>query len=178
MKFIYTFLLLSIPLIVICQTPTKEQIKEVADAKKEVKKLKGEPFPEFDLTTLEGAQVSSKDTKGKIMLVNFWFTRCRPCIVEMPEMNEMVEEFQDEEIIFIAPTFDSHEQVSKFLQKRDFDYQSIPDAKDFCLEMNVRSFPTHFVVNQEGVIDKVVIGYSSMTVKALRKSIRKLLKSE
>jgi len=178
MNFIYSLLLLTLSYTCVCQAPTKAQIKEVADAKKEVKRLKGEPFPPFTLTTLDGKVVASEDTKGKILLVNFWFTRCKPCILEMPEMNEMVEEFQDEEIIFIAPTFDSHEQVSKFLRKRDFDYQSIPDAKDFCLEMNVRSFPTHFIVNQEGVIDKVVVGYSSLTVKTLRKSIRKLLKPE
>ncbi|MEQ9009077.1 MAG: TlpA disulfide reductase family protein, partial [Ekhidna sp.] len=101
-----------------------------------------------------------------------------PCIKEMPEMNEMVEEFKNEGIVFLAPTFDDEQQVRKFLEKREFIYESIPDVKDFCVEMNVRSYPTHFVVNREGIIDKVVIGYSVMTVGTLKKSIRKLLKSE
>ncbi|MEP5104786.1 MAG: hypothetical protein ABJQ84_09215, partial [Ekhidna sp.] len=90
----------------------------------------------------------------------------------------MVQSFAAEGIVFLAPTFDDHVTVKKFLQKREFEYQIVPDVKDFCLEMNVRSYPTHFVVNREGTIEKVVIGYSSMTVGALRKSIRKLLKSE
>ncbi|MEP0984197.1 TlpA disulfide reductase family protein [Ekhidna sp.] len=158
--------------------PTKEQITQVEEAKKEVKRMKGQPFPEFNFATLEGTTYTKEDLKGKILLVNFWFSRCTPCIKEMPEMNEMVQSFAAEGIVFLAPTFDDHVTVKKFLQKREFEYQIVPDVKDFCLEMNVRSYPTHFVVNREGTIEKVVIGYSSMTVGALRKSIRKLLKSE
>lgn len=175
MKLASTLLIL-LPLLSLAQQPTKEQIKEVADARKEVKRMKGEPFPDFELTTLDGKTYTKKQLEGEIYLVNFWFTRCKPCIMEMPEMNEMVEEFKEEGIVFLAPTFDDEEQVRKFLGKRTFAYQSIPGVKDFCQEMNVRSYPTHFIVNREGIIDKVVIGYSVMTVKALKKSIRKLLK--
>ncbi|MEP1033273.1 TlpA disulfide reductase family protein [Ekhidna sp.] len=158
--------------------PTEEQIQQVAEAKKEVKKMKGKSFPDFTLTTLDGTSYTKEELKGKILLVNFWFSRCTPCIMEMPEMNEMVSEFKNENIVFLAPTFDDLEKVNKFLGKREFLYEIVPDVKDFCLALNVRSYPTHFVVNRDGVIEKVIIGYSSVTVGALRKSIRKLLKSE
>lgn len=176
MKGAILILICTLPSLGSSQQPTKEQIKEVADARKEVKGMKGEPFPDFELTDIDGNTFTKDQLKGKIFLVNFWFTRCKPCIMEMPEMNEMVEEFQDNDIVFLAPTFDDEVQVRKFLSKRDFTYQSIPDVKDFCVEMNVRSYPTHFVVNREGIIDKVVIGYSVMTVKALKRSLKKLLK--
>ncbi|WP_370086196.1 TlpA family protein disulfide reductase [Ekhidna sp.] len=178
MKIHFYILLIYLPAIALVGQPTKEQIKAVETAKKEVKRMKGQPFPDFALTTLEGTVITKEDTKGKILLVNFWFSRCKPCIMEMPEMNEMVKELKDEEIIFLAPTFDDAELVDKFLDKRDFDYHIIPNVKDFCLEMNVRSYPTHFIVNREGIIEKVIIGYSSMTVGALKKTARKLLKSE
>ncbi len=158
--------------------PTEEQIRQVEEAKKEVKKMKGTPFPEFELTALDGTTYSKEELEGKILLVNFWFTRCKPCIMEMPEMNEMVEMFEGEDIVYLAPTFDDEQVVEKFLSKREFTYEIIPDVKDFCLELNVRSYPTHFVVDKEGIIQKVIIGYSPMTVGALRKSVRKLLKSE
>lgn len=158
------------------QQPTEEQIRQVEEAKKEVKRMKGQPFPDFELTSLDGTVYTKDELKGKILLVNFWFSRCTPCIQEMPEMNEMVDEFKDEDIVFLAPTFDNEDQVNKFLTRRDFKYDIVPDVKDFCLEMNVRSYPTHFVVNREGTIEKVIIGYSVMTVKGLKKSIRKLLK--
>ncbi|WP_436516047.1 TlpA family protein disulfide reductase [Ekhidna sp. To15] len=157
--------------------PTEEQIRQVEEAKKEVKKMKGKLFPDFELTAMDGTTYNKENLEGKILVINFWFTRCRPCIEEMPEMNEMVEEFKDEEIVFLAPTFESNELVNKFLNKRDFNYEIVPDVKDFCLELNVRSYPTHFVVNREGTIEKVIIGYNFMSISALRKSVRKLLKS-
>ena len=157
--------------------PTEEQIRQVEEAKKEVKKMKGKPFPDFELTAMDGTTYSKEELEGKILVINFWFTRCTPCVQEMPEMNEMVEEFKDEDIVFLAPTFDSDEQVNRFLSKRDFDYTIVPDVKDFCLELNVRSYPTHFIVNREGTIEKVIIGYNFMSIGTLRKSVRKLLKS-
>ncbi|WP_420318667.1 TlpA family protein disulfide reductase [Ekhidna sp.] len=176
MRFVSITFLIFCSILSYTQQPTKEQIKQVEDAKKEVKRMKGEAFPDFELTDINGDTYTKDQLKGEIFLVNFWFTRCRPCIMEMPEMNEMVQEYQDEGIIFLAPTFDDSDQVDKFLLKREFLYQPIPDVKEFCLEMNVRSYPTHFVVDREGIIEKVVIGYSVMTVKSLEKSIRKLLK--
>lgn len=160
------------------QQPTKEQIKQVEDAKKEVKSMKGKVFPEFNLVTLDGEKISTENTKGKILLFNFWFTRCRPCIEEIPELNEMVEEFERDDILFIAPTFDNSDQVDKFLKRFDFEYEIIADVKEFCLELNIRSYPTHFIVNREGIIEKVRIGYSVTTVESLKKTLKKLLKDE
>lgn len=158
------------------QQPTKAQMKQVEDAKKEVKSMKGQLFPNFKLTTMDGDEVTSKNTKGKIILFNFWFTSCGPCIKEMPELNEMVQEFEDEGVLFIAPTFNDTDQVDQFLKRFDFDYSIVSDVKDFCLELNIRSYPTHFIVNKEGMIEKVMIGYSVVTVSSLRKNLKKLLK--
>lgn len=161
------------------QEPTKEQIKQVEEARKMVKGMKGEPFPDFSLSTIEGQTFTSEDTKGKYVLFNFWFTRCRPCIEELPELNALVEEFAaNDEVIFLAPTFDDEALIQKFLTRFEFDYQLVGDVKDFCLELNIRSYPTHFIVNREGIIEKVLIGYSPITVSTLRKSLNKLLRSE
>lgn len=170
----YSFILL--PILAWTQ-PTPEQVRQVEEAKKVVKKMKGESFPDFSLTDLDGKVYTKEELEGKIVLFNFWFSRCSPCVQEMPELNELVEEFGDE-VVFLAPTFDPEERVNSFLSKRDFDYTIVPDVKEFCLELNVRSYPTHFVINREGTIEKVIIGYSVMTVGSLRKSIKKLLKSK
>ncbi len=176
MKFIFSFLTTLLFLASHAQEPTPEQIKQVEDAKKAVKRMKGEKFPDFELTSLNGKTYKSQDLKGKIVLLNFWFTSCRPCIEELPDINELVREFQSEDIVFIAPTFDPQPKVEKFLNRFDFRYDIVSDVKDFVLANNVRSFPTHFVIDQEGYIDKVVIGYSVLTDNMLRKSINKLLK--
>jgi len=151
-----------IPIMLSAQQPTRAQIKQVEDAKKEVKKMKGQKFPDFELTSLEGKNFTSENTKGKYVLFNFWFTSCGPCIEEMPELNELVEEFSDKDVVFVAPTWNETPRVEKFLNRFQFEYEIVADVKDFCVEMNVRSYPTHFIVNPDGVIEKVMIGYLSL----------------
>lgn len=156
--------------------PTPEQIKQVEDAKKEVKRMKGEKFPDFNLTTIDGKNYTSEELRGKIILFNFWFTSCRPCIEELPDINNLVKEFQSEDIVFIAPTFDESTKVDKFLKRFNFEYEVVSDVKDFVLGNNIRTFPTHFVIDREGYIERVVIGYSVLTDNMLKKAINKLLK--
>ena len=160
------------------QTPTEAQILEVEEARKEVMKMKGKPFPEFDLIGLDGQHYTSENTKGKIVHFNFWFTSCRPCVEEMPELNEMAANFSDEDILFLAPTFDDSLLVKKFLNQFEFNYEIVSNQRDFCLDLNVRNFPTHFIINREGIIEKVHTGYSITTVGALRKTINKLLRAD
>ncbi len=176
MKYFSTVVLLLVVYCASAQEPTPEQIKQVADAKKEVKRMKGEKFPDFELTTLDGKTYKNEELLGKIVLFNFWFTSCRPCIMELPDINAIVEEYGSDEIVYIAPTFENQTKVDKFLTRFNMEYEVVADVKDFVLGNNIRSFPTHFVIDREGYIEKVVIGYSVLTDNMLRKAINKLLK--
>ncbi len=176
MKCFSILVLLLICYSTIAQEPTPEQIKQVADAKKEVKRMKGEKFPEFELTTLDGKTYNNEDLLGKIVLFNFWFTSCRPCIMELPDINALVKEYENEDIVFLAPTFEDQIKVDKFLTRFNMEYEIVADVKDFVLGNNIRSFPTHFVIDHKGYIEKVVIGYSVLTDNMLRKAVNKLLK--
>lgn len=155
---------------------TKEQIRQVEEAKELVKDMEGKPFPPFSITTNQGVNYTDSNLKGKIVLLNFWFTSCRPCVEELPDINKLKKEFESENVIFIAPTFEGDVQVDKFLKRFSFEYEIVPDVKDFVLANNVRSFPTHIVIDQEGIVKKVVNGYSVLTDNMLRKAVRKLLK--
>ena len=51
--------------------------------------LEGNPFPAFDLPTLSGDRLDQNQLKGKPTVINFWFTRCAPCIDEIPVLNAL-----------------------------------------------------------------------------------------
>ena len=42
--------------------------------------LIGKKVPEFKFTDLNGNEISTENTKGKVVVLNFWFTGCKPCI--------------------------------------------------------------------------------------------------
>ena len=45
---------------------------------------------DFNATDLEGNEYSLSNLKGKIRVLNFWFTTCKPCVEEIPALNELV----------------------------------------------------------------------------------------
>ncbi len=69
----------------------------------------GMKAPDFTLDTLAGKSSSLSDYKGKKVLLNFWATWCKPCRMEMPDMQELQKEYPD--IAVVAVNFTSSEKI-------------------------------------------------------------------
>lgn len=119
------------------------------------------PIPYFKVEGLDGETKALEDYKGKYLVINWWSTTCKPCILEIPGLNEMVRNFQknsDVEFLAIAP--DEKEKLNKFLQRRAFDYlQTVSDTHINSIFGN--SFPKHIVVNPEGIVSFYLEGGNS-----------------
>jgi len=138
--------------------------------------LINQPLKSFHLTDLNNKKWDSKDLRGKTIVINFWFTACKPCIAEMIYLNKLVEENNDSSVVFIAPAPENEAQIKKFLKKYAFEYKITPSSTDFISSMNIENFPTHLVVDKEGIIRQVFIGYADDIKDKLRTEIDKLMK--
>ena len=65
------------------------------DPYSEPKKLIGKHFPIENFKNSKQKQFSKNYLKGKPTFINFWFTRCLPCIEEIPMMNNLKEKYDD-----------------------------------------------------------------------------------
>ncbi len=135
--------------------------------------LLNKPMASLRLTDLDNTIWSTEKLKGKIVVINFWFTACRPCIQEMPHLNKLVAA-TDSTIVFLAPAPENQAQIKKFLKKFRFDYHIIPSSLDYITMMNIENFPTHLVIDKEGIIRYVWIGYSNEIKSKLEQEINKL----
>ena len=118
-------------------------------------KMEGETFPEFDLTDLDGKRFTNKNTEGKRKLFKTWFIHCTACIAEFPELNEFVEN-NENKFDFISLALDEPQELKKFLSKKPFSYSVIPNQTDFIeKEIGTYIYPTHIVVDKNGIIEKV-----------------------
>ncbi len=133
--------------------------------------LMNEKAPNFTTKDLEGNIIDLQDFKGQYVLLNFWFVGCKPCIMEMPELNELVEEFKPQGINFLAIGLDSPERVNKFLESKDFDYTLLPNGRFISKEYGVTSYPTHLLLDREGKVIYSQQGYFSGLKYALRKRL-------
>lgn len=122
------------------------------------------PFPAFKLTDLNGKEVTLSDLKGKPTIINFWFTSCAPCISEMPILNKIQKKYNSD-FNFISITYEKQKDVEKFLNKRDFNFKHLANAKDFINDMGINTYPLNFFLDKNGIVKEVKYGIPKMKDK-------------
>jgi len=153
-------------------TSIKATINQIGfDAYKNYK-MEGTAFPHFSFTDLNGNLISNESMKGKIIVIKCWYIHCTPCIREFPQVNRLTEEYKDrKDIVFISLAEDSPEQLKAFLARKPLSYSVIPDMKVYMNEsLQLNSFPTHFILNKEGLISKVLPNFESLEVALAKES--------
>ena len=128
----------------------------------------------FSVQDMEGNEYSLNSLKGKVIVMNFWFIGCKPCMQEIPELNELVEKYHGKEVVFLGFASDKKSRLEKFLKKKTFKYNIIPGSK-IDGSYKVFGYPTHVVIDQNSQIVWRTTGLSSMTVSTLDQEIEKLI---
>lgn len=95
-----------------------------APADAPVKVNRGEPCPTFTARTYDGTEeggtFSLEDAGGKVVVINFWYTTCGPCITELPHFNTLQENYADDVIVVALHRTLSvgHEDVQTWINNR------------------------------------------------------------
>jgi hypothetical protein len=105
-------------------------------------------LPPFDLRDLQGRRVTSAALRGRPTLVNFYFARCVPCILEVEPLNTYAASRPD--MNFLAITFDEPEEAREFVERFGFRWRVIPDARDFIDRMRVKNYPMMALFDSRG----------------------------
>lgn len=145
-----------------------EAEKAFADA------LLGKSLPAMQANYLQGEK-AEVPVVGKVTVINFWFIACKPCVDEMPQLNQLVREFAGKEVIFIAPAPDSSEDIQNFLKNHTFNYQILPNARPWAQTLSINVYPTHLVVDQKGLIREVLVGATQQVGTKISRAVDKLL---
>lgn len=132
----------------------------------------GQRFPIEQFINADKKMFATEDLKGKPSFINFWFTRCPPCIEEIPVLNALKKEFGDS-VNFIAITFDSQEVVDAFLLKKNINFLHITDAKKQLDDLEVRAYPMTLLLDKNGVVTSVHGNFEDK--KEIENEIKKLL---
>lgn len=162
---------------------SKEEYKAINDEfqdkqKKDTKnrnQLKGSNIENLDLTDLNGNKFSLESLNKKIIVLNFWFTKCAPCIKEMPDLNKLKEKYNNKPIAFFAVTYDNKNIVDAFLKKIKLDFTVIPDDRKTINQFGIQFFPTNIVIDSNGKI-VYVNDFFGNGIKEIDKVLQKLTK--
>jgi len=127
------------------------------------------------LTDIKGNKIKISDLKGKVVVINFWFIACKPCTMEIPELNHIVANYAGKDVVFLAVALDDAKDIKKFLKEKVFDYRICPDSDQFATDMKVTAFPTHFVIGKDGFLQFKTSGFSPTTIPTLQEAINAAL---
>jgi cytochrome oxidase Cu insertion factor (SCO1/SenC/PrrC family) len=105
-------------------------------------------LPPFDLKDLAGRRVTSAGLKGKPTLINFFFSTCVPCILEVKPLNEFAAARPN--MNFLAVTFDEPKEARAFANRFDFRWRIVPDARDFNDRVRVKNYPMMALFDANG----------------------------
>ena len=134
------------------------QVAEIAVADR------GEPV-QFEGVIETGETVTSDDYRGEVLVVNFWYAACGPCIVEAPMLEEVFLRFQDEGVDFLGVnTYDQAETALSFARENKVTYPSVIDVNDgqvklaFAQLTPIQATPTTLVMDRQGRLAARIIG--------------------
>lgn len=164
--------------------------KQVSDSKKDMKLFKIEKVdkssgkkvaPNFTWSE-NGKEMSLKDMKGKVVLVNLWATWCGPCVKEMPDLSAISEDLKDKDFKMLGVNVfqqNGSKKVEDFLSSNPVSYtvldgnQEVVDALGEADGTPIEAVPTTFLIDKNGKIVETIIG--GRNKETFMKSIGKYL---
>lgn len=134
----------------------------------------GDAFPEFTATDINGKTWTNADVKGKVMVLNLWFTGCAPCRAEMPILSTWKDEMPD--VMFFSSTYEDAEKAKPVLEQQKFNWIPLINDKQFKKYIGTKGYPLTVVVGKNGKIAKVEYGTSPVQREEVKKKIEELRK--
>jgi thiol-disulfide isomerase/thioredoxin len=140
--------------------------------------IKGEVFPKFELSTIDGSKIiSNTNFKGKYLYLDFWATWCAPCVIERPLLESIKKKYGSKiEIISISLDRDIS-TINKFRKDKyamKWNHVIMPNKlKDpFINSFVTDGIPYGYLINPKGI---VVAGNSELGVQKLEATIDRIL---
>ncbi|MCH5248734.1 MAG: redoxin family protein [Lachnospiraceae bacterium] len=125
------------------------------------------PAPDFTLTDQNGNVHTLSDYKGQTVFLNFWATWCPPCRSEMPEIQNLYEEYgyNEGDLVVLgvaAPGIGQEgdlDSVTAFLSENEYTFPVVMDSLGaFTYIYGIRAYPTTFMISEDGSVYGYVEG--------------------
>ena len=135
-----------------------------------------EAFPAFTLTSVDGEVVSLESLRGKVVVLDFWATWCKPCIRAMPGLQEIHEDFaRSGAVAVLGMNVLERGDPAALLAEKGFTYPTLLEADAVASRMGYRAIPQIVLLDQEGRIAHQRTGFSPDHDHQLRGMIATLL---
>jgi len=122
--------------------------------------LVGSPAPEIALKDLQGQEVKLSDLHGKIVLLNFWATWCKPCKEEMPAMQASYDKLRDQGFVVLAVNeLEDTDKVIEHIRTHGHTFLVVMDHDNrVANRYGVVGLPASFLIDRQGIVREHIFG--------------------
>lgn len=121
----------------------------------------GDRVPNFTLTTFDGATINLEDLRGKVVVLNFWASWCKPCEQEAADLEAAWRFYQPRgDVVFLGVDYvDTEPEALAYLKKFDITYINGPDlGTRISQAFRIQGVPETYIIDQQNVLRSVQIG--------------------
>jgi thiol-disulfide isomerase/thioredoxin len=135
--------------------------------------MEGKQAPEIQVKDWLGAETSLSALKGKVVVIDFWATWCRPCMMSIPHNVQMVQQHDPKDFAFIGihESNRGSDRMAAVAQSSKINYPLAIDRGNSTVgAYGVSFFPTYIVIDRNGIVRGAGLSPSNVA-----KAVEKLL---
>jgi cytochrome c biogenesis protein CcmG/thiol:disulfide interchange protein DsbE len=133
----------------------------------------GQVAPDFTVSD-STSTVHLASYRGQIVLLNFWYTECAPCVKEMPGLIELHHDRPDLAILAVSIDEDEDE-YRRYLSRRHVDLITVRDPSQIAAKLyHTEGWPETYIIDRKGVIRRKLVGdpdWSNPEIRAYLSSL-------
>lgn len=112
----------------------------------------GKEAPDFTLLNLEGEEVSLSDYRGQYVLINFWYTGCSYCDIEMPDLQRLHDD-NDDLVVLSVNVMEDKPIVENYIEENELTFPVVLDIEgEVATTYLIGGFPTSYFIDKEGIL--------------------------
>ncbi len=121
----------------------------------------GEPAPQFALPNPDGDVLLLSDLEGQVVWINFWATWCGPCRRELPDIQQLADEFAGEGLVVLAVNQgESAGQATDFWEELGLDLPLLLDStQDVSEQYGLIGLPNNYFIDRNGILQGFQHGF-------------------
>lgn len=133
----------------------------------------GKAAPDFKVS--DGVtSIHLADYRGQVVLLNFWWSQCAPCIEELPSLLQL--HHDDPNIAILAVSIDEDpDQYSRFIRNRHVDLITVRDPHQTAASLfHTDMWPETYLIDRKGIIRRKFVGATDWSDPEIRNYLKSL----
>ncbi len=123
--------------------------------------------PDFSFKTIEGETHSIDELKGKTIIINFWATWCAPCLVEFPDMLEMIKSYEGDVILLAISSDNKTEDITRFTAKQSASMKETLNSGAVYITLDENRTITHDLFLTERYPETIIVAPNGEMVRKI-----------